>query len=59
MILAKITDWQEKNKFLQNKKAELEREILLIDIELNNLMIGYNKLCKKLLKERMRTNVKF
>ena len=49
MILAKITDWQEKNEFLQNKKAELEKEILMIDIQLNTLMIEYDKLCKKLL----------
>lgn len=49
MILAKITDWQEKVKSLQDKKTKLEIEFLHCDIELNKLMIEYDKLCKKLL----------
>jgi hypothetical protein len=48
-LLAKIADWREDNEFLQNKKSELEKEVLFVDIELNNLMIKYDKLCEKLL----------
>ena len=53
MILAKIAGWREQNEFLQNTKAELEKEILFIDIKLNKLMIEYDKLCNKLLKEKL------
>ena len=49
IILAKIEDWQEEVGFLQNKKTELEKEILFIDIKLNDFMIKYDKLCRKLL----------
>ena len=49
-ILAQIVDWQERNNFLQNKKAELEREILFVNIKLNELTVQYDELCKKLLK---------
>ena len=49
MILAEISESQEQNELLQNKKSELEKEILGIDIHLNTLMIKYDKLCKKLL----------
>jgi hypothetical protein len=50
-LLAKIADWQKENEILQNKKVDLEREILFVDIKLNNLMIEYDKLCKKLLEK--------
>ena len=49
IILAKIENWQEEVGFLQNKKTELEKEILFIDIKLNDFMIKYDKLCRKLL----------
>ena len=49
MVLVKIADWQDNVEFLQNKKSELEKEILFIDIKLNEMMIKYDKLCKKLL----------
>ena len=49
MALVKIVDWQNNVEFLQNKKSELEKEILFIDIKLNEMMIKYDKLCVKLL----------
>jgi len=49
MALVKIADWQNNVEFLQNKKSELEKEILFIDIKLNEMMIKYDKLCVKLL----------
>ena len=49
MALVKIADWQDNVEFLQNKKSELEKEILFIDIKLNEMMIKYDKLCVKLL----------
>jgi hypothetical protein len=50
-LLAKIADWQKENEILQNKKADLEKKVLSVDIKLNNLMIEYDRLCKKLLGE--------
>ncbi len=48
-ILTKIADWNKRVAFLQNEKAKLEKDILFRDIELNKIMIEYDKLCKKLL----------
>jgi len=47
--LTEIAEWNEKVASLQNKKADLEREILSCDIELNVLMGKYDELCRKLL----------
>ena len=49
-ILNKISGWHEKIAALQNKKAKLEKEILLIDIDLNGLMIEYDRLVVKLVE---------
>ena len=50
-ILNKISVWHEKVAALQAKKAKLESEILQVDLDLNWIMIEYDRLVKKLMKE--------
>lgn len=48
-ILNQIEEWNEKVLNLQEKKAELEKEILIIDLKLNTIMTEYDSLCRSLL----------
>ena len=49
-ILNQITEWNEKNLQLQEEKANLEKEILIIDLKLNTIMTEYDSLCRELLR---------
>ena len=48
--LEKLKNWHELNEKLYKEKAKLEERILSIDIQLWNLSLRYDDLCKKLLK---------
>ena len=50
-ILNKIAELNKKNEELFNKKANLENEILIIDIKIVEISEEYNKLTKKLVKK--------
>ena len=50
-ILNKITELNRANKELFDRKAELKKEILSIDIGIYETMKEYDKLYKKLYKE--------
>ena len=50
-LLEQIAVWQKTVIKLQEQKASLEKDILDIDIELNNLMLKYDKLCRELINE--------
>ena len=50
-LLEAIKNINEKNQELYDRKAKLEEEILLIDIELFKLIGEYNKITSKILKQ--------
>lgn len=50
-LLVKIADWNDKMKLYQNKKTDLHKELLFVDVKINELMIKYDRLCKKLLSK--------
>lgn len=49
-ILNQLDDWQKRVKMLNNKKAKLEKEILMLDIDLFKMIARYDDLCRKLYK---------
>jgi len=51
-ILEKIEGWNKKIAKAQKDKAKLEKEILMIDIFLNNMMCQYDDLFRKLFKNK-------
>ena len=49
-ILNQLDDWQKRVEVLNNKKAKLEKEILMLDIDLFRMTVRYDDLCRKLYK---------
>ena len=48
----KVVNLEESSNSLFKRKADLEDEILIIDIALNNNLAEYNKIVKELFKNR-------